>query len=80
MKKWKQYLHIQPWEKQEDTHGSSISLRKRLAGFGVGLMLLVGFFSINTNSFSIVGRCCRSCRIFNGSYFVERGEIKIIHL
>lgn len=55
MKKWKQYLHIQPWERQEDTHGSSISLRKRLAGFGVGIALLVGFFSINTNSFSIVG-------------------------
>lgn len=55
MKKWKQYLHIQPWEKQESTPGSSISRRKRLAGFGVGIALLVGFFSINTNSFSIVG-------------------------
>lgn len=55
MKKWKQYLHIQPWEKQESTPGCSISRRKRLAGFGVGIALLVGFFSINTNSFSIVG-------------------------
>ncbi|NHM76342.1 hypothetical protein ACSAXG_11445 [Staphylococcus chromogenes] len=45
MKKWKQYLHIQPWEKQESTPGSSISRRKRLAGFGVGIALLVGFLA-----------------------------------
>lgn len=55
MKTCEQFFKIQPWEKQESMPGSSISRRKRLAGFGVGIALLVGFFSINTNSFSIVG-------------------------